>query len=41
MHKEQMEEMFCEGSKLLECPNELSAKFEFALYYIETYGGGK
>jgi hypothetical protein len=36
-----MEEMFCEGSKLLECPNELSAKFEFALYYIETYGGDK
>jgi hypothetical protein len=26
---------------LLECPNELSAKFEFALYYIETYGGDK
>ena len=41
MHKEQMEEMFCEGSKLLECPNELSAKFEFALYYIETFGGDK
>jgi hypothetical protein len=41
MEKEQMEDMFCEGSKLLECPNELSAKFEFALYYIETYGGDK
>ncbi len=41
MEKEQMKEMFCEGAKLLECPNELSARFEFAMYYSETYGGDK
>jgi len=41
MEREQMAVAFCEGSKLLECPNELSATFEFALYYIETYGGDK
>lgn len=41
MEREQMAESFCEGSKLLECPNELSALFEFELYYLETYKGGE
>lgn len=41
MEKQQMNDMFCEGSKLIECPNELSARFEFAMYYNETYGGDK
>lgn len=37
MEREQMQSAFCEGSKLIECPNELSAQFEFILYYNETY----
>ena len=41
MEREQMAESFCEGSKLIECPNELSALFEFELYYLETYKGGE
>jgi len=39
MQKEQMKAAYCEGSKLIECPNELSASFDFFLYYIETYEG--
>lgn len=34
---EQMQSSFCEGSKLIECPNELSAQFEFIMYWIDTY----
>ena len=41
LEREQMAESFCEGSKLIECPNELSALFEFQLYYNETYKGGE
>jgi hypothetical protein len=41
LEREQMAESFCEGSKLIECPNELSALFEFELYYLETYKGGE
>jgi hypothetical protein len=41
MEKEQTIESFIEGTKMQDVNDELSARFNACLYYVETYGDDK
>ena len=39
MEREQIVHAFLEGTKMIDINNELSARFNACVYYVETYGG--
>jgi hypothetical protein len=39
MEREHIVHAFLEGTKMIDINNELSARFNACVYYIETYGG--
>ena len=39
MQREHIVHAFLEGTKMIDINNELSARFNACVYYIETYGG--
>ena len=41
MEREQIIDSFSEGTKMIDVNDELSARFNACVYYVETYGGEK
>jgi hypothetical protein len=39
MEREQIIDSFSEGTKMIDVNDELSARFNACVYYVETYGG--